>query len=67
MSTKRELTLTVNIEGEHGVRTKTYSDHSDFLRDLREWRRYADRKGLRFQEETRTTLTLGAEEGPLFS
>jgi len=65
--TSQDLRLTVNIEEEDGTRTKEYTDHTKYLRDLREWRRYADKRNLRLEEETTTTLNIGAEEGPLFS
>lgn len=64
---EQTLRITVNIESEDGVRVKEYSDHSEFLSDLRDWRRYADKRNLRFEEETSATVTLGAEQGPLFS
>jgi len=64
---EQTLRITVNIESEDGVRVKEYSDHSELLSDLRDWRRYADKNDLRFQEETSTTLTLGDERGPLFT
>lgn len=49
------------------MREKEYSDHTAFLRDLRQWRRYAEGKGYRFEETTKTTIHLGDPSGPLFS
>lgn len=60
------LQITVHLAGESEPRQKTYSDHTAFLRDVRAWREYAEKRNLRFDEETRTTLRIGAQEGPLF-
>ena len=61
------LRITVSIEGEEGVREKEYTDHTEFLSDLRKWRQLAEGRGLRFVERTEAVLTLGDPKGPLFS
>lgn len=63
----QHLKITVVFEGERDTREKTYTDHTEFLRDLRKWRRFAARHNYRFEEKTKTTIQLGAVEGPLFS
>lgn len=62
----QHLKITVVFEEEDDVREKEYSDHTAFLRDLRQWRRYAEGKGYRFEETTKTTIHLGDPSGPLF-
>jgi hypothetical protein len=64
---EQELRITVVFEEDETTRQKTYTDHTKFLHDLREWRQYAEAHDLRFSEQTETTIRLGAPEGPLFS
>lgn len=66
-STEQTLKITVQKEGEAGVRTKTYTDYEAFLSDLRDWQSYADNHDLRYEEKTHAQVSLGEKEGPLFS